>query len=244
MAATARRFSICAASVRCCTWRVNDGQQRQHRQQNQRKPRVLHGDHREDREDSARVRRHGDHAGGEQRLHGVHVAGKARGQLAGVLRRRASRRAGASAFADISERSAWVIFWPKISSSVSCAEESTPSSARLPKYSSAAANVSGSAARQAVDDARQQQRRQQRRPAPTPPHRAACPRLSSLMRPPPRLQTAANTPLLLLHAPHLPSGFHTARDRPETDAQQRLVRAHVRLSVLHKHRLCRSSGKW
>ncbi len=43
----------------------------------------------------------------------------------------------------MSERSAWVIFWPNISSSVSCAEVSTPSSARLPKYSSAAANVSG-----------------------------------------------------------------------------------------------------
>ena len=34
---------------------------------------------------------------------------------------------------DISDRSAWVIFWPKSSSRLSCAEESPPSSARLPK---------------------------------------------------------------------------------------------------------------
>ena len=36
-------------------------------------------------------------------------------------------------FCDISERRAWVIFWPKRTSRLSCAEESAPSSARLPK---------------------------------------------------------------------------------------------------------------
>ena len=36
-------------------------------------------------------------------------------------------------FRDISDRSAWVIFWPKSTSRLSCAEESPPSSARLPK---------------------------------------------------------------------------------------------------------------
>ena len=46
-------------------------------------------------------------------------------------------------FRDISERSAWVIFWPNSTSRLSCAEENTPSSARLPKYSSTARNVSG-----------------------------------------------------------------------------------------------------
>ena len=45
-------------------------------------------------------------------------------------------------FSDISERSAWVIFCPNSVSSVSCAEESAPSSARLPKYASTAKNVS------------------------------------------------------------------------------------------------------
>ena len=46
-------------------------------------------------------------------------------------------------FRDISERSMCVIRWPNISSRVSCAEASTPSNARLPKYSSAALNASG-----------------------------------------------------------------------------------------------------
>ena len=36
-------------------------------------------------------------------------------------------------FRDISERRAWVILWPKSTSRLSCAEVSTPSSARLPK---------------------------------------------------------------------------------------------------------------
>ena len=36
-------------------------------------------------------------------------------------------------FCDISERSAWVIFCPNSTRSVSCAEDSTPSSTRLPK---------------------------------------------------------------------------------------------------------------
>ena len=36
-------------------------------------------------------------------------------------------------FRDISERRAWVIFWPKRTSRLSCAEENPPSSARLPK---------------------------------------------------------------------------------------------------------------
>ena len=34
---------------------------------------------------------------------------------------------------DISERSAWVIFWPKTTSRLSCALDKTPSSARLAK---------------------------------------------------------------------------------------------------------------
>ena len=36
-------------------------------------------------------------------------------------------------FRDISERSAWVIFWPNSTSRLSCALERRPSSARLPK---------------------------------------------------------------------------------------------------------------
>ena len=36
-------------------------------------------------------------------------------------------------FRDISERRAWVIFWPNSTSRLSCAEESSPSSARLQK---------------------------------------------------------------------------------------------------------------
>ena len=36
-------------------------------------------------------------------------------------------------FRDISERRAWVIFWPKSTSSVCWAEERSPSRARLPK---------------------------------------------------------------------------------------------------------------
>ena len=34
---------------------------------------------------------------------------------------------------DISVRRAWVIFWPNSTSRLSCAEDSPPSSARLPK---------------------------------------------------------------------------------------------------------------
>ena len=46
----------------------------------------------------------------------------------------ASVPAGKSvSFRDISERSAWVIFWPNSTSRLSCALERRPSSARLPK---------------------------------------------------------------------------------------------------------------
>ena len=42
--------------------------------------------------------------------------------------------AGSSvSFWDISLRRAWVIFWPKSTRRLSCADESAPSSARLPK---------------------------------------------------------------------------------------------------------------
>ena len=69
-----------------------DGEKRQNDEQYQRKPRVFHGDHREDRDDPARVRRHADDPRVKQRLHGVDVARKARGDLAGVLRN--ERRGG------------------------------------------------------------------------------------------------------------------------------------------------------
>ena len=61
------------------------GEQRQHQQQDQRKAGILHGDDRHDGEDAAGVRRHADDAGGEQRLHRIHIAREARGHLAGVL---------------------------------------------------------------------------------------------------------------------------------------------------------------
>ena len=64
------------------------GQQRQNQQQQNRQSRVLHRDHHKDGKDSACVRRHRDHAGGEQRLNRVHIAGEPRGSLAGVLRRK------------------------------------------------------------------------------------------------------------------------------------------------------------
>ena len=62
------------------------GQQRQHEQEQQRKAGVFHGDDREDGDDAAGVRRHGDNARGEERLDRVDVAEKARGDRAGVLR--------------------------------------------------------------------------------------------------------------------------------------------------------------
>ena len=61
------------------------GEQRQHKQQNQRKAGVFHGDDRHDGEDAAGVRHHADDAGGEQRFHCIHIAREARGHLAGVL---------------------------------------------------------------------------------------------------------------------------------------------------------------
>ena len=61
------------------------GEQRQHQQQNERETGVLHRNDRHNRDNAAGVRRHADDAGGEKRLYGVHIAGKARGHLAGVL---------------------------------------------------------------------------------------------------------------------------------------------------------------
>ena len=46
-----------------------------------------HGEQRQNGHDAAGVRRHADDAGGKKRLHSVHIAGKARGHLAGVLPR-------------------------------------------------------------------------------------------------------------------------------------------------------------
>ena len=209
MAATARRFFHLRGERPPLHMPGERGQQRQHRQQNQRQTRVLHGDHREDREDSARIRRHRDHAGGEQRLHGVHVAGEARGQLAGSCAESVAAGRRASALGHLA-RSAWVIFWPRISSSVSCAEASIPSSARLPKYSSAAANVSGiPPVRRSMT--RQQQRRQQRGQ-----HRRRRAEQRARAEQLVRRRRAADggKHRITLHAPHLPSGFHTARDRP------------------------------
>ena len=60
-------------------------EQRQHQQQYQRKAGVFRRNDRHDREDAAGVRHHADNAGGKKRLHGIHIAGKARGHLAGVL---------------------------------------------------------------------------------------------------------------------------------------------------------------
>ena len=186
-------------------------QQRQHRQQNQRQPRVLHGDHREDREDSARIRRHGDHAGGEQRLHGVHVAGKARGQLAGVLRRERRRgqarqllghgraeRMGHLLTEDFQQR---LLRGSEHALQREAAEIQQRRRERQ-RYS----------ARQAVDNARQQQRRQQRGQ-----HRRRRTEQRAHAEQPVRRRRAADggKHRITLHAPHLPSGFHTARDRPE-----------------------------
>ena len=61
------------------------GEQRQHQQQYQCKTGVFYRNNGHDRENAAGVRRHADDAGGEKRFHGVHIAGKARGDLAGVL---------------------------------------------------------------------------------------------------------------------------------------------------------------
>ena len=63
------------------------GEQRQHQQQNERETGVFHCDDRHNGENAAGIRRHADDAGGEKRLHGVHIAGKARGHLTGFLPR-------------------------------------------------------------------------------------------------------------------------------------------------------------
>ena len=68
------------------------GQQRQHQQQNQRQTSVLHGNDSQNGEDAAGVRHHTDDAGGEQRLHGIHIAGKSGGHLTGVLVHQCGRR--------------------------------------------------------------------------------------------------------------------------------------------------------
>ena len=60
-------------------------EQRQYQQQNQRQTGILRGDDRHNGKDAAGVRHHADDAGGEQRLHRVHIAGEPRGHLAGVL---------------------------------------------------------------------------------------------------------------------------------------------------------------
>ena len=92
-AATARRLSSCAAVVQLRGQHTllhvegEQGKQRQHQQQYQRKAGVFHCDDGHDGEDAAGVRRHADDAGGEQSFHGVHIAGKAGGHLTGVLLR-------------------------------------------------------------------------------------------------------------------------------------------------------------
>ena len=62
-----------------------NGEQRQNHQQHQCKPRVLHGNHCQNRDDAAGIRHHADDAGGEQRLDSIHITRKARGNLAGIL---------------------------------------------------------------------------------------------------------------------------------------------------------------
>ena len=69
------------------------GKQRHHQQQNQRQSGIFHRDNRKNRNDAARVRYHADNAGGKKRLHGIHIARKPRGHLAGILpRERAGRQ--------------------------------------------------------------------------------------------------------------------------------------------------------
>ena len=67
-------------------------EQRQHEQEKQCKSRIFECDDDENGKNAARIRRHRDDARGEQRLDRVDIAGKARGDLAGGLRR--ERRGG------------------------------------------------------------------------------------------------------------------------------------------------------
>ena len=67
-------------------------EQRQHEQEKQRKSRIFERDDDKNRQNAARIRHHRDDARGEQRLDRVDIAGKARGDFAGVLR--GERRGG------------------------------------------------------------------------------------------------------------------------------------------------------
>ena len=107
------------------------GEQRQHQQQDQRKAGILHGD---------------DRMMERMRQASATMLMMPEVNSASTVSTSPEKRAATSPgfclpacwrklgqLPDISERRAWVIFWPKSTSRPSCAEESIPSSARLPK---------------------------------------------------------------------------------------------------------------
>ena len=131
-AATARRLSSCAASIRFCTWRVNTANSGSTSSRISARPVFFTAI-------TAMIERMRQASATMLMMPEVNNAST----VSTSPEKRAATSPGFWAasvlagsrvsFWDISERRAWVIFWPNRTSSDSCAEESTPSSARLPK---------------------------------------------------------------------------------------------------------------
>ena len=131
-AAAARRLSSCAASIRVCTWRVNAANSGSTSSKISARPVFFTAM-------TAMMERMRQASAAMLMMPEVNSAST----VSTSPEKRAATSPGFCptsvlagslvSFRDISERRAWVIFWPKSTSRLSCAEERIPSSARLPK---------------------------------------------------------------------------------------------------------------
>ena len=184
-AATARRLSSCAASIRFCTMTGKHGKQRQHQKQKKCQSGVFHRNDRQDRNNAARIRRHADDTGGKQRLYRIHISRKPRSHLSGILLRQSAGRQALSASATFLYRSACVIFCPNSTSRrFLCRGQARPPAQGCRNRAAPRQSLSaGFLARQTVDRTCQQERRESAKPLPTLPHTEACPTVSMRCRP-------------------------------------------------------------
>ena len=190
-----------------------DGQQGQDQQEHQGKPRILHRDDREDGQDTAGVRRHGDDAGGEEGFRRVHVAGEARGDLAGVLRGEHRSRQAGQLGGQLRAQGVGHFLSKDLHQRFLCRGQHALQSQRAEVEQRRRKDQRG-AAGQRVDDAAQQQRRQEggehrRRRAQDGP---CAEQLAPRRRASDGGEHAAFC--LTLHVRHLPSGFRRAPGRP------------------------------
>ena len=194
------------------------GEKRQHQQQNQHQTGVFDRDDRKNRDDAAGVRCHADDTGGKKRLHSVDIAGKARGNLAGVLPcQRACRKARQLLRHLGAQRMGH--FLPEQHKKALLRGGKQPFQREAAEIKKHCESSQRQTICQPVDDARQQQRRKQRRAD----RRCHAQKRSHREKPVRRCcrpnggEDAAV--MAAFHVQSLLSGFHRACDTPERSGE-------------------------